>query len=343
MKIPFTLKLLLPLLLVVLFLQPTSINAIAEIRVENVIFECSPGRIGYTIVATGDTNDQSGFDFLSYSIYDGKGNLVGWDTFGVGAGEIERESTFNFAFGSGFPEPKANPITFYLHEATSHADFGELLGTASFTSPCIVSAPELVGPVADVKIEGEFPVFVWNTNDPIEQVVSYRLSIFDKKGEVLKKVQIPAEVCSVTCEVSANTIGITFKKGEYRWRVKASSPFDKGNSSYGTFTLEVPGKPVNLAPDSVMIAPAGELFTWETVGLPEEYRLTIVNQNGERIFRSNWVASSELGCDNAGELCQYEFDHIFKNGSYSWFVHARNRSLFAGKSKSSKASFTVGN
>lgn len=133
----------------------SSLSAIRNVSVNLYNFECgSPQYISFRITASGTTNDINGFDMLSYRITDGVGNLIQWDTFGIGASEINRLTDRRYPVLTNVVQ---NPVTFTVYEAVAHADFGAVIVSSTFHSPCVAAVNQPHSPTNPTAVSTQPP------------------------------------------------------------------------------------------------------------------------------------------------------------------------------------------
>lgn len=201
--------------------------------------------------------------------------------------------------------------------------------------------PQLVSPDNNAVIVGEAPVLVWNVNPAEQQVNRYRVTLLDNLNQVVTAVNVLPATCSSVCELDTATLGITFKNVKYTWQVQARNVKGNSLSDPRAFTMQLPGRPVLLAPVDTNTSPTPTL-TWELRGSPSQYRVEIFDNLGVRVLQTTFEAVGLWGCATVGDTCTFVLPNNLPNGTYTWQVIARNPVAYPGlNSKSAVRSFTV--
>ncbi len=204
------------------------------------------------------------------------------------------------------------------------------------------SKPALVSPENNAVIVGELPVLVWNVNPAAQQVNRYRVTVRDSANQVVDAVNVLPSSCTTTCELDTSTFGVAFKNVKYTWQVEARNVKGTRLSDIRAFTMQLPGRPVLLAPIDTTTSPT-PTFTWELRGAPLEYRVEIFNAEDVRVYQSaTFEPLATFGCATAGDTCTFILPTNLANGVHTWRVIARNTSDFSGlTSISAVKTFTV--
>lgn len=212
------------------------------------------------------------------------------------------------------------------------------------------SKPVLVSPINGAVVSGDStPLFQWNAN-PIQQLVTdYRVKVFKADNVVVNEKLDAATVCVFNvCTLDLETLdpAVALDKGIYKWSVTAINEEGSNTSELETFVNDFPGKPVLTSPiDGLVVNDVSPVMTWEEVASAAEYRLKITHTINENlVYTTPWLTSVLAGCN--GTACGIDLETLtlpiqLGNGSYKWFVEARNTGEVTGKSKSKVENFAV--
>lgn len=205
-----------------------------------------------------------------------------------------------------------------------------------FTNRVLPVDFELIDPHGNFLYNDSRPVFSWPYD---ENVTTYRVKLWNNLSDkVYHNTELDAaDICSsdeMVC--SAEYILISGKEEIdngtfYQWQVTASNPQVRGKakSLIAGFKIQFPGRSTLIDPiNNKVVNSTTPEFTWSSVPLATEYRLTLYVITAEnKIWISDWMSSGSDGllCDDS--ICTFtpETPLPLVNGkTHLWRVWTRN-------------------